>query len=55
MKNNIERIVRSSFNKKGKAKIEIAVGKGKKNFDKRNTKKTRDWNRDKARYFRKTS
>ena len=41
--------------KKGKAKIEIAVGKGKKNFDKRNTKKTRDWNRDKARYFRKTS
>ena len=41
--------------KKGKAKIEIAVGKGKKNFDKRHTKKTRDWNRDKARYFRKTS
>ena len=41
--------------KKGKAKIEIAVGKGKKNFDKRQTKKTRDWNRDKARYFRKTS
>tara|TARA_B100002019_G_scaffold277120_1_gene276617 strand:+ start:321 stop:791 length:471 start_codon:yes stop_codon:yes gene_type:complete len=40
---------------KGKAKIEIAVGKGKKNFDKRQTKKTRDWNRDKARYFRKTS
>ena len=41
--------------KKGKAKIEVAVGKGKKNFDKRQTKKTRDWNRDKARYFRKTS
>ena len=41
--------------KKGKAKIEIAVGKGKKNFDKRQTKKTRDWNRDKSRYFRKTS
>tara|TARA_Y100000590_G_scaffold105796_1_gene120390 strand:+ start:2646 stop:3116 length:471 start_codon:yes stop_codon:yes gene_type:complete len=41
--------------KKGKAKIEIAVAKGKKNFDKRQTKKTRDWNRDKARYFRKTS
>ena len=41
--------------KKGKAKIEIAVGKGKKNFDKHHTKKTRDWNRDKARYFRKTS
>ena len=41
--------------KKGKAKIEIAVAKGKKQFDKRQTKKTRDWNRDKARYFRKTS
>ena len=41
--------------KKGKAKIEIAVAKGKKNFDKRQTKKTRDWNRDRARYVRKTS
>ena len=41
--------------KKGKAKIEVAVGKGKKNFDKRQTKKTRDWNRDKARYVRKSS
>ena len=41
--------------KKGKAKIEIAIGKGKKNFDKRQSKKTRDWNRDRARYFRKTS
>ena len=41
--------------KKGKAKIEIAVAKGKKHYDKRETKKTRDWNRDKARYLRKTS
>ena len=41
--------------KKGKAKIEIAVAKGKKNFDKRNAKKTRDWNREKSRYFRKSS
>ena len=41
--------------KKGKAKLEIAVAKGKKQFDKRQTKKTRDWNRDKARYFRKSS
>jgi len=41
--------------KKGKAKIEIAIAKGKKNFDKRQVKKTRDWNRDKARYFRKSS
>jgi len=41
--------------KKGKAKIEIAVAKGKKEFDKRATKKNRDWNRDKARYIRKSS
>ena len=41
--------------KKGKAKIEIAVAKGKKQHDKRATKKNRDWNRDKARYVRKTS
>ena len=41
--------------KKGKAKLEIAVAKGKKHYDKRQTKKNRDWNRDKARYFRKSS
>ena len=41
--------------KKGKAKIEIAVAKGKRQYDKRITKKNRDWNRDKARYIRKTS
>ena len=41
--------------KKGKAKIEIAVAKGKKQFDKRATKKNRDWNREKARHFRKSS
>jgi SsrA-binding protein len=37
---------------KGRAKIEIAVSKGKKLFDKRQTKKTKDWNREKARIFR---
>ena len=41
--------------KKGRAKIEIAIAKGKKQFDKRATKKNRDWSRDKARYVRKTS
>ena len=41
--------------KKGKAKIEIAVAKGKKQYDKRHVKKKRDWNREKARLFRKTS
>ena len=38
-----------------KAKIEIAIANGKKQYDKRQTKKNRDWNRDKARYFRKSS
>jgi len=41
--------------KKGKAKVEIAVAKGKKLHDKRHTKKLRDWNREKSRYFRKSS
>ena len=41
--------------KKGKSKLEIAVAKGKKKFDKRATKKNRDWNREKARYIRKSS
>ena len=41
--------------KKGKAKIEIAVAKGKKQYDKRQSKKIKDWNREKARYFRKSS
>ena len=41
--------------KNGKAKIELAIAKGKKQFDKRVVKKNRDWNRDKARYIRKSS
>ena len=41
--------------KKGRAKIEIAIAKGKKLHDKRHAKKTKDWNREKARYFRKSS
>ena len=41
--------------KKGKAKVEIAVAKGKKQYDKRQVKKKRDWNREKARLFRKSS
>ena len=34
---------------KGKVKVEIAVAKGKKLYDKRQVKKTRDWNKEKAR------
>ena len=41
--------------KNGKAKVQIAIAKGKKNYDKRQVKKQRDWNRQKARFFRKTS
>ena len=41
--------------RKGKAKLELAIAKGKRQFDKRNVKKNRDWNRDKARYIRKSS
>ena len=41
--------------KKGKAKIEIAGAKGKKQYDKRQVKMKRDWNREKARFFRKSS
>jgi len=41
--------------RKGKAKIELAVAKGKKHFDKRHVKKKRDWDREKARFFRKSS
>ena len=38
--------------KKGKAKIEIAVAKGKKLYDKRQSIKKRDWNREKAKLMR---
>ena len=38
---------------KGKVKVEIAVAKGKKLYDKRQVKKTKDWNREKARLFSK--
>ena len=41
--------------KKGKAKLEIAVAKGKKQFDKRQVKKKRDWNREKARILSKNN
>jgi len=38
---------------KGKVKVEVAVAKGKKLYDKRETKKRRDWDREKRRIFRK--
>ena len=48
-------ITTKMYFKKGRAKIELAIAKGKKQFDKRAVKKNRDWNRDKARYIRKSS
>jgi SsrA-binding protein len=40
------------FNSKGRAKVELALAKGKNNADKRNTIKERDWKRDQARIMR---
>lgn len=38
--------------KKGRAKLEIALAKGKKEHDKRASEKDRDWNREKARILK---
>lgn len=40
------------FNDKGRAKVELALGKGKNVADKRESIKDRDWQRDKARLLR---
>jgi SsrA-binding protein len=40
------------FNDKGRAKIEIALARGKKLHDKRETEKARDWSREKGRLLR---
>ena len=40
------------FNDKGRAKIELALAKGKKLHDKRETEKKRDWAREKGRLMR---
>lgn len=37
---------------KGRVKLEIGLAKGKKQFDKRETEKKRDWEREKARLMR---
>lgn len=37
------------FNSRGIAKLNIALGRGKKNYDKRETEKKRDWQKQKAR------
>lgn len=40
------------FNSRGRAKVELALAKGKQTHDKRATIKERDWKRDKARLLR---
>jgi len=40
------------FNDKGRAKIEIALARGKQLHDKRETEKKRDWSREKSRLMR---
>lgn len=40
------------FNDRGRAKVELAVARGKKLHDKRETSKKRDWGREKARLMR---
>lgn len=40
------------FNERGRAKVEIAIARGKKLHDKREAEKERDWKRDAARILR---
>jgi SsrA-binding protein len=40
------------FNEKGRAKLEIALGRGKKLHDKRETEKKRSWERERGRLMR---
>jgi SsrA-binding protein len=40
------------FNEKGRAKVELGLGRGKKLHDKRETEKKRDWDRERARLMR---
>lgn len=44
--------LRLYFNDRGMAKLELALAKGKKVHDKRETEKKRDWNREKSRLLR---
>ncbi|HOO80956.1 MAG TPA: SsrA-binding protein SmpB [Alphaproteobacteria bacterium] len=44
--------LRLYFNARGMAKIEIALAKGKRQYDKRETEKKRDWDKQKGRIMR---
>jgi SsrA-binding protein len=45
-------VAMSAYWSRGRAKIKIGLGKGKKHHDKRATEKDRDWQRDKARIMK---
>jgi SsrA-binding protein len=44
--------LRIYFNERGRAKLLLAIARGKKLHDKRETQKKRDWNREKARLLK---
>jgi SsrA-binding protein len=44
--------LRLYFNEKGRAKLELALAKGKKLYDKRETEKKRSWERERGRLMR---
>jgi SsrA-binding protein len=44
--------LRIYFNERGRAKVELGLGRGKKLHDKRETEKERTWNREKSRLLR---
>lgn len=44
--------VKLFFDDHGRAKLEIGLGRGKKMYDKRETMKDRDWQREKARFLK---
>ncbi len=47
--------LRIYFNGQGRAKVELGLAKGKKKYDKRETIKQRDWQREKSRVMRDRS
>ena len=46
--------IKMFFNPRGRVKVDIALAKGKKLVDKRETIKARDWNREKSRLLRES-
>lgn len=46
--------IKMFFNPRGRVKVDIALAKGKKLVDKRETIKERDWNREKSRLLRES-